>query len=64
MPEVQTTPATDGHGARIALVIRRETQRDFAHRIGMHPTILSRVLSGTLRGTPAQWRSIWRGLSE
>jgi transcriptional regulator with XRE-family HTH domain len=64
MPELQTTRvSTDGHGVRIALAVKNWSQRDLARRIGMDETLLSRLLTGTLRGSQAQWRSIWRGLS-
>jgi hypothetical protein len=65
MPELQTPPAaTDRHGVRIALAVKQQTQRDLARRIGMDETILSRILAGIMRGSPDQWRAIWRGLAE
>ncbi len=60
---LQTPVPTDGHGVRIALAVKGWTQRDLARRIAMDETVLSRILSGTLRGTSLQWGAIWSGLS-
>lgn len=62
--ELQTpTRADDRHGVRIALAVKNWRQRDLARYIGMDETILSRILTGALRGNPEHWRAIWRGLS-